>query len=77
MSDQVEDKTGNPINEGDTVFTKIRGGKRQGEVDEIVTKQEEAKEKDVKNPPKVLFKDQHGHNVAHNPGTLDNLDAKK
>jgi hypothetical protein len=32
MSGQVEDKKGNPINEGDTVFTKIRGGKREGEV---------------------------------------------
>jgi hypothetical protein len=32
MSGKVEDKTGNPIEEGDTVFTKIRGGKREGEV---------------------------------------------
>lgn len=29
---QVEDKNGNAIEEGDTVFTKIRGGKREGEV---------------------------------------------
>lgn len=77
MPDQVKDKKGNPIHEGDTVFTKIRGGKREGQVDEIVTTKEEAKEKDVKNPPKVLFQDQHGHKVAHNPGTLENLDAKK
>jgi hypothetical protein len=32
MSGQVEDKQGNPIEVGDTVFTKIRGGKREGEV---------------------------------------------
>lgn len=32
MSGQVEDKKGNVIEEGDTVFTKIRGGKREGEV---------------------------------------------
>jgi len=32
MSAQVEDKKGNAIDEGDRVFTKIRGGKREGEV---------------------------------------------
>jgi hypothetical protein len=32
MSGKVEDKKGNPIEVGDTVFTKIRGGKREGEV---------------------------------------------
>jgi hypothetical protein len=32
MSGQVEDKHGNPIEVGDTVFTKIRGGKREWEV---------------------------------------------
>jgi hypothetical protein len=32
MSGQVEDKKGNAIDEGDTVFTRIRGGKREGEV---------------------------------------------
>ncbi|KAF8861824.1 hypothetical protein BDZ45DRAFT_799730 [Acephala macrosclerotiorum] len=57
MADKIEDKHGNPIEEGETVFTKIRGGKREGEVDEIVTSEAEVKEKDVKNPPKVLFKD--------------------
>jgi len=31
MSTQVEDKKGNAIDEGDRVFTKIRGGKREGE----------------------------------------------
>lgn len=37
MSGQVQDKKGNPINEGDTVFTKIRGGKREGEVNFSLT----------------------------------------
>ncbi len=32
MSDRVTDKSGAPIEEGDTVVTKIRGGKREGEV---------------------------------------------
>ncbi|KAE9370854.1 hypothetical protein N431DRAFT_484985 [Stipitochalara longipes BDJ] len=71
MSGKVEDKSGNPIEVGDTVFTKIRGGKREGEVDKIVMTEDEAKSEEVKNPPKVLFKDQHGHHVAHNPGTLE------
>jgi hypothetical protein len=29
----VQDKTGDTIREGDTVVTKFRGGKREGEVD--------------------------------------------
>jgi hypothetical protein len=32
MSARVEDKNGNAIDEGDRVFPKIRGGKREGEV---------------------------------------------
>ncbi|KAI9150146.1 hypothetical protein HJFPF1_09901 [Paramyrothecium foliicola] len=78
--DQVQDKNGNPIQEGDQVWTKMRGGKHEGQVDKIVTSKEEADAEGVKNPPKseadlysrpqVLFQDQHGHDVAHNPGTL-------
>ncbi|KAF2100591.1 hypothetical protein NA57DRAFT_74193 [Rhizodiscina lignyota] len=70
MSDQVTSKQGEPINEGDHVETKIRGGKREGDADKIVTTEKEAEQHDVKNPPKVVFTDQHGHDVAHNPGTL-------
>ncbi|KAH7357113.1 hypothetical protein BKA65DRAFT_221352 [Rhexocercosporidium sp. MPI-PUGE-AT-0058] len=77
MSTQAEDKKGNVIDEGDRVFTKFRGGKREGEVEKIITTQEEAKKEDVKNPPKVIFHDQHGHKVAHNPGTLENLDLQE
>ncbi|KAL8704130.1 MAG: hypothetical protein Q9201_002714 [Fulgogasparrea decipioides] len=50
---QVRDKTDQPIKEGDEVWTKMRGGKHEGTVESIVTSQEEAKEKRVKNPPKV------------------------
>jgi predicted HAD superfamily phosphohydrolase YqeG len=32
MLGKVEDKQENPIEVGDTVFTKISGGKREGEV---------------------------------------------
>lgn len=35
MPGQVEDRMGNAINEGDTVFTKIRGSKRVGNVSYI------------------------------------------
>jgi hypothetical protein len=31
MSSQVKDKNGKDINEGDRVFTRIRGGKHEGE----------------------------------------------
>lgn len=67
---EIVDKTGEPIEIGDEVATKIRGGKRTGVVADIVATKEEADRKGVKNPPKVLFEDQHGHQVAHNPGTL-------
>ncbi|KAL8748335.1 MAG: hypothetical protein Q9184_007382 [Pyrenodesmia sp. 2 TL-2023] len=70
QAQQVKDKAGEPIKEGDEVWTKMRGGKHEGKVEKLVTSQEEAEEEGVKNPPKVLFTDQHGHNVAHNPGTL-------
>jgi hypothetical protein len=36
-----------------------------------VTPKEEADAEAVKNPPKVLFTDRKGKEVAHNPGTLD------
>ena len=50
---QVKDKHGVPIKEGDTVYTKIRGGRHEGEVDKVVTGQKEAEKEGVKNPPKV------------------------
>lgn len=52
----VADKHGSEIQEGDTVCTKIRGGKREGVVEVNVHDEEEAKKVEgveVKNPPKV------------------------
>lgn len=54
MSSNISDKEGKPIQEGDNVWTPIRGGKQEGEVEKIVHTEEEAKEADVKNPPKVI-----------------------
>ncbi|CAG5182147.1 uncharacterized protein ALTATR162_LOCUS10015 [Alternaria atra] len=70
----VVSKNGEQIEEGDHVYTKIRGGRHEGDVNKIVTDQEEADAEGVKHPPKVLFTDQKGKDVAHNPGTLDVTD---
>ncbi|GAD93732.1 hypothetical protein [Paecilomyces variotii No. 5] len=66
-TERVKDKKGENINEGDYVATKYRGGTHQGEADTIVTDEKGAREEGVANPPKVVFQDQHGHRVAHNP----------
>ncbi|KAM7188097.1 hypothetical protein V8F33_010860 [Rhypophila sp. PSN 637] len=73
---EVLDKHGVPISTADTVFKRLRGGKHEGQVDKIVYAEEEAHHEGVKNPPKVLFTDQHGHHVSHNPGTLSHVDKK-
>ena len=52
-SPEASDKNGQPIHKGDEVWTKIRGGKREGAVEKIVTTEEEAQKENVKNPPKV------------------------
>ncbi|EPQ53921.1 hypothetical protein GLOTRDRAFT_116658 [Gloeophyllum trabeum ATCC 11539] len=70
---EVKDKNGEPIHEGDKVGTKFRGGRREGLVEKIVTSDSQDTSDlpiDVQNAPKVVFKDQHGHTVSHNPGTL-------
>ncbi|MCJ1405887.1 hypothetical protein MMC11_009117 [Xylographa trunciseda] len=69
-SSAVTYKNDQPIREGDEAWTKIRGGKREGAVEKIVRTGEDAQKEKVKNPPKVLLEDQHGHHVAHNPETL-------
>lgn len=53
MPSEVKDKKSQPIQEGDKVWTPFRGGKREGDVERIVVTEDEAKETDVKNPPKV------------------------
>ncbi len=61
-------------------------------MEQVIETEDEAKKADVKNPPKVgrdsqysaqtvdiqqvVFHDQHGHKVAHNPGTLEVTDEK-
>ncbi|KAK7928597.1 hypothetical protein PG985_005595 [Apiospora marii] len=70
-TNSVQDKHGEPIQEGDHVYTPIRGGRHEGEVEKLVTSDQEAKKEGVKNPPKVLFTDQKGKDVAHNPETLE------
>ncbi|KAJ4196196.1 hypothetical protein NW759_016428 [Fusarium solani] len=71
MAPEVKDKNSEPINKGDHVWTRIRGGRHEGDVEKVLNTEKEGKEEGVKNPPKVLFPDQHGHKVAHNPGTLE------
>jgi hypothetical protein len=53
MPSDIKDKEGEPIQPGDEVMTKIRGGKREGEVDKIVTDEADAEKEGVKNPPKA------------------------
>ena len=53
LASEIKDKQGEPISEGDHVWTKIRGGRHEGDVDQIVETADEAKEAGVKNPPKV------------------------
>ncbi|PFH49364.1 hypothetical protein AMATHDRAFT_147760 [Amanita thiersii Skay4041] len=67
---EVYDKHGKPIQVGDIVSSKARGGKQTGEVTAIDITEEDAKARGVTRPPKVLYTDQHGHSIAHNPGTL-------
>lgn len=79
MTNGIQDKQGEPIQVGDTVTTRIRGGKHEGKVEAIVQNEQDIKEAgglgiNVKNPPKVVYTDQHGHQVSHNPGTLTHVD---
>jgi hypothetical protein len=80
----IKDKEGEPIHVGDTVYTRIRGGGREGQVEVIYDKSgkvvegcDEGVRINVKNPPKVIFTDQHGRQVSHNPGTLMHLAEKE
>ncbi|KAL2003121.1 hypothetical protein VTN02DRAFT_4982 [Thermoascus thermophilus] len=71
--ERVKDKNGETIQEGDFVFTKYRGGSHEGEVEKIVMDEHGAREEGVANPPKVIYTDQHGHRVAHNPSSLEKV----
>ena len=50
-----KDKHGSEIKPGDHVYTRVRGGRHEGEVEQIVETPVKAKDLDVKNPPKVLL----------------------
>lgn len=49
----VKDKKGEPIKEGDHVYTPIRGGRHEGDVEKVVMDDAAAEDEGVKNPPKV------------------------
>jgi hypothetical protein len=68
-TDDVLSKQGEPIQEGDHVYTKIRGGRHEGDVEKVVTTKEEAEEENVKNPPKVVFHE----NICRRP--ISNVNA--
>lgn len=62
---EVKDKEGKPIQVGDEVAGKRRGGKQTGVVKKVISTKEQAKEAGVRDPPKVLFTDQHGKEITH------------
>ncbi|KAL2111722.1 hypothetical protein VUR80DRAFT_9443 [Thermomyces stellatus] len=73
----IQDKDGRAIRRGDQVYTPIRGGKHEGMVDKIVTSENDAAEEGVKRPPKVLYTNQRGKAVAHNPATLQHVEKQE
>ncbi|KAK4099099.1 hypothetical protein N658DRAFT_517540 [Parathielavia hyrcaniae] len=77
MPAEIKDKNDEPIREGDHVFARSRGGRHEGEVEKVVSSRDEAEKEGVKNPPKVLYTDQHGHHVKHNPGAVQHGGFKK
>ncbi|TQB77461.1 hypothetical protein MPDQ_000001 [Monascus purpureus] len=70
-AERAKDKHGEYIQEGDFVFAKYRGGWHRGEAERIVVDEDGARDEGVVHPPKVVYVDQHGHRVAHNPSTLE------
>ncbi|KAG2010577.1 hypothetical protein CC2G_013392 [Coprinopsis cinerea AmutBmut pab1-1] len=69
--DTTLDKHGKPIHIGETVSSRVGNiGRQYGTVEDIASTQSEAEEAGVKNPPKVLYTDQHGHDVNHKPEAL-------
>jgi Hypervirulence associated proteins TUDOR domain len=58
---------GKPINIGDTVSAKRRGGKQTGVVEQVITREEDAQVSGVQRPPKVIYTDQHGPDPSHGP----------
>ncbi|EIM90750.1 uncharacterized protein STEHIDRAFT_48623, partial [Stereum hirsutum FP-91666 SS1] len=80
----VTGKDSLPIEPGDTVWSKSRGGKHEGVVEHVLETPEDVERAadagklqgvSVKHPPKVVFTDQHGHRVSHNPEALQQSDG--
>jgi len=75
----VKSKGGATIEKGDTVNTPYRGGKHEGQVEQIITDEQEARELDAKgarHAPAVVFHDQNNKKVAHKPETVTDLDKE-
>ncbi|OSC96946.1 hypothetical protein PYCCODRAFT_1462171 [Trametes coccinea BRFM310] len=82
MPKSIKDEEDHAIAVGDQVETKYRGGKRRGEVEAVLGNEHDVEKQGpdlgvkVMNPPKVVFRDQHGHRVSHNPGTLSHVEQE-
>jgi DUF2945 family protein len=50
---EVKDKNSQTIKQGDKVESRVRGRKREGEVERVVTSDKEAATENVKHPPKI------------------------
>ena len=50
---KAKDNQSKPIEEGDQVRTKMRGGKHEGGAEKNVSAEKQAEKEDIKNPPKV------------------------
>ncbi|ETI27533.1 hypothetical protein G647_09724 [Cladophialophora carrionii CBS 160.54] len=77
---ELKSKGGATIEKGDTVSTPYRGGKHEGEVEQIITSEKQAKQlenaKGAGHAPAVVFTDQNNKKVAHKPNTVTNLDKE-
>ncbi|KAJ5799994.1 uncharacterized protein N7518_002062 [Penicillium psychrosexuale] len=51
--EEIQDKNGNDITEGDFVYTKYRGGSHEGKVEMIVKDQASAQQEGVASYPKA------------------------
>ncbi|KAL2429960.1 hypothetical protein ABEF95_013528 [Exophiala dermatitidis] len=79
MPEDVKSKGGVTIEKGDTVRAPYRGGKHEGQVEQIVTDEKQARNLDAKgasHAPAVVFHDQNNKKVAHKPETVTDVDKE-
>ncbi|TFY78597.1 hypothetical protein EWM64_g5420 [Hericium alpestre] len=79
---EVVDRDGQPIHVGEKVWSHLRGGRQEGVVEAVLLSQEDIHNVGdigvvIKHPPKVIFTDQHGHKVSHNPDALMHAEAEQ